>query len=93
MPIITYTLEEIRSQLAKKHGVNDHEIFIEGETPLMHAPFFLDASKITVQRICELILSEQKLMAIKELREVCQIGLKEAKDVVDQLHSALNKNR
>lgn len=75
---LIYSEEEARKLIARNHGLNAHEVEIVKDLPPPPLTSF-------GHRIIDLLRSQKKLEAIKEWRERFGIGLKEAKDEVDQL--------
>lgn len=63
--------------------------FVKIDSPLANAFPTISRSKITLQDIADLIYEKSKLLAIKETRVALGVGLKEAKDIVDVIASAL----
>ncbi|WP_106766357.1 ribosomal protein L7/L12 [Paenibacillus faecalis] len=80
-------LNDIQSELEWIKNRSDHSPMIESSSPITSEPNIYGIDADLEKRLRILIASDQKIKAIKVLREARGISLKDAKNYVDQLET------
>lgn len=84
---IRYTYNEVLTMLAKQHNVRPNDVEITEDmrdTSLMDPAEFAMSVENQLRTLLSYCQSENKLGVIKVVREMTGLGLKEAKDLVDE---------